>query len=120
MKGMDLSGKPGMVQAMQIPPTLGHPPMPRHPAALGDVAIDYRAPAAQLHDALGGSVLEGEISLLVVAGAVATFVDGLSEKPGGAKLVVKRNYRGPFPPPCRPDTAASPSCCQAAPDSQGH
>ena len=29
MKGMNLSGKPGMVQAMHIPPTLGHPPIPR-------------------------------------------------------------------------------------------
>ena len=28
MNGMNLSGKPGMVQAMQMPPTLGHPPMP--------------------------------------------------------------------------------------------
>src|SRR5262249_56157041 len=28
MKGMNLSGKPGMVQPMQIPPTLGQPPMP--------------------------------------------------------------------------------------------
>jgi hypothetical protein len=29
MKGMNLSGKPGIVQAMQMPPTLGHPPIPR-------------------------------------------------------------------------------------------
>src|SRR4051812_36045151 len=29
MKGMNLSGKPGMVQAIQMPPTLGQPPMPR-------------------------------------------------------------------------------------------
>jgi hypothetical protein len=28
MKGMNLSGKPGMVQPMQMPPTLGQPPMP--------------------------------------------------------------------------------------------
>src|SRR5689334_888213 len=28
MNGMNLSGKPGMVQAMQMPPTFGHPPMP--------------------------------------------------------------------------------------------
>ena len=28
MNGMNLSGKPGMVQPMQIPPTFGHPPMP--------------------------------------------------------------------------------------------
>src|SRR5262249_28257467 len=26
--GMNLSGKPGMVQPMQTPPTLGQPPMP--------------------------------------------------------------------------------------------
>jgi hypothetical protein len=28
MNGMKRSGKPGIVQAMQIPPTLGQPPMP--------------------------------------------------------------------------------------------
>src|SRR5689334_4361387 len=27
MKGMNLSGKPGIVQAMQMPPTFGQPPM---------------------------------------------------------------------------------------------
>ena len=28
MNGMNLSGNPGIVHAMQIPPTLGQPPMP--------------------------------------------------------------------------------------------
>jgi hypothetical protein len=28
MKGMNLSGNPGMVQPMQIPPTFGQPPIP--------------------------------------------------------------------------------------------
>src|SRR3954453_7254797 len=28
MNGMNLSGKPGIVQPMQIPPTLGQPPIP--------------------------------------------------------------------------------------------
>ena len=28
MNGMNLSGKPGIVQAMQIPPTFGQPPTP--------------------------------------------------------------------------------------------
>ena len=28
MNGMNLSGKPGMVQPMQMPPTFGQPPMP--------------------------------------------------------------------------------------------
>ena len=28
MKGMNLSGNPGIVQPMQMPPTFGQPPMP--------------------------------------------------------------------------------------------
>ncbi len=28
MNGMNLSGKPGIVQPMQMPPTLGQPPTP--------------------------------------------------------------------------------------------
>src|SRR5688500_20360041 len=28
MNGMNLSGKPGIVQPMQMPPTFGHPPTP--------------------------------------------------------------------------------------------
>ena len=35
MKGMNLSGKPGMVQPMQMPPTLGQPPMPAIQPRLG-------------------------------------------------------------------------------------
>ena len=32
MNGINLSGKPGIVHPMQIPPTFGHPPMPAiHP-----------------------------------------------------------------------------------------
>ncbi len=32
MNGMNLSGKPGIVQAMQMPPTFGQPPIPAcHP-----------------------------------------------------------------------------------------
>ena len=81
MNGMNLSGKPGMVQPMQMPPTLGQPPMPRHPAALGNVAVDHRSPAADLDDALGRAVFLGEIALLVIAGAVAAFVHGLAEQP---------------------------------------
>ena len=57
-----------------------------HPAALGDVAVDHRTPAAQLHDALGRAVLVGEIALLVVAGAVAAFVHGLAEQPRRPQL----------------------------------
>src|SRR6478609_1388547 len=35
MNGMNLSGKPGMVQPMQMPPTFGQPPMPLIQPRLG-------------------------------------------------------------------------------------
>src|SRR5215468_8632791 len=35
MKGMNISGNPGMVQPMQMPPTFGQPPMPRIQPRLG-------------------------------------------------------------------------------------
>src|SRR5690606_19853561 len=47
-----------------------------HPTALGHVAVDHRAPAPDLHLALGGVVVVGEVALLVVAGPVATLVHG--------------------------------------------
>src|SRR3954454_12154529 len=52
-----------------------------HPAALGDVAVDHRAPAADFNQALRRTILVGEVGLLVVAGAVATLMDGLAEQP---------------------------------------
>ena len=52
MNGMNLSGKPGIVQAMQIPPTFGQPPTPFDPAANRDVALDHGAAAAELHETL--------------------------------------------------------------------
>ena len=63
------------------------------PAAFGHVALDHRAPAAELHDALRGVVLGREVALLVVAGAVATLVHRLAEQPRRAQLVVERDHR---------------------------
>ena len=39
MNDMNLSGKPGMVQPMQIPPTLGQPPMPFIHPRLGTLQL---------------------------------------------------------------------------------
>src|SRR4051794_16658651 len=63
-----------------------------HPAALGDVAVDDRAPAADLHEALRRVVVLGEVALLVVARAVAPLVDRLAEQPLRAQLVVERDH----------------------------
>src|SRR5262249_45299507 len=53
----------------------------RHPAALGDVAIHDRPPAADLDEALGRAVFVRKVRLLVVAGTVATFMYRLAEQP---------------------------------------
>ena len=39
MNGMNLSGKPGIVQPIQIPPTLGQPPMPAIQPRLGTLQL---------------------------------------------------------------------------------
>src|SRR6266550_5574018 len=39
MNGMNLSGKPGMVQAMQMPPTFGQPPTPLIQPRLGTLHL---------------------------------------------------------------------------------
>src|SRR5690606_5911688 len=65
-----------------------------HPTALGHVAVDHRAPAPDLHLALGGVVVVGEVALLVVAGPVAALVYGLAEQPGRSQLVVQLDGRG--------------------------
>src|SRR6201995_5206309 len=52
---------------------VGAPAHAVDPAALGHVALDHRAPAAQLDQALGGAVLGGEVALLVVAGPAWLF-----------------------------------------------
>src|ERR1700723_3512045 len=50
-----------------------------HPSSFGDFAVHDWTPAAELHNAFRGAVLLGEISLLVVTGAVATVMYGLPE-----------------------------------------
>src|SRR6478672_13783327 len=63
------------------------------PAALRHVALDDRAPAPELDDALGGAVLRREVTLLVVAGAVAALVDGGAEQPARPQRLVERDHR---------------------------
>src|SRR3954454_5785238 len=62
-----------------------------HPPALGHVAVDDGAPAADLDLALWRVVVLGEVALLVVAGAVAALVHGLAEQPLRAQGLVERD-----------------------------
>ena len=74
---MNLSGNPGIVHPMHIPPTFGHPPIPAIHPRLGTLQLTNRAPAAELDDALRRAVVRGEVGLFVVPGPVTAFVDCL-------------------------------------------
>ncbi len=77
---------------MQMPPTFGQPPMPLIQPRFGHVALDDRSPAPELHEALGGSVLDREVALLVVARSIASLVDRRAEEPGGTQRLVERDH----------------------------
>ena len=108
MNGMNLSGKPGMVQPMQMPPTFGQPPMPAIQPRFGTLQFTTGPQQPELDDALGRAVLGGEVALLVVAGAVAAFVDRLAEQPRRPQLRRRAGSSGRGPRPDRADRAASP------------
>ena len=93
MNGMNLSGKPGMVQPMQMPPTFGQPPMPAIQPRLPTLQLTTgpQQPSLTMH--LGEPYSVGEVGLLVVAAAVAALVDGLAEQPGRPQLLVERDHR---------------------------
>src|SRR5215469_11105519 len=65
-----------------------------HPTAFANVAVHYWSPAAQFHDALRRTVNVGKVPLLVVAAAVASFVNRFAKQPFGPQLVIERNHRG--------------------------
>src|SRR5579884_2298389 len=67
---------------------------PGHPPSLGHVAVDHRAPAADLDQALRRVVVLGEVALLVVTGPVAPLVYGLAEDPLRPQRLIERDRRG--------------------------
>src|ERR1700733_12078766 len=75
----ELVGKSGHRATDANSPHIGAAADSRHPATFGHVALHDWSPTAQFHDALRGSILGREVALLVVAGAVATFVYGSAE-----------------------------------------
>src|SRR5580704_407861 len=66
-EGHELVGEPRHGAADADATHVGAPTDPVDPAPFGHVALDHRAPATELHDALGRAVLGGEVALLVVA-----------------------------------------------------
>jgi hypothetical protein len=93
MKGMNLSGNPGIVQPMQMPPTLGQPPIPEIQPRFRHIALHHRAPAADLNEAFGGPIFLREIGLLVIGGAIATIMHNVAEQLSRAAKIVHRDHR---------------------------
>ena len=99
--GMNLSGKPGIVQPMQTPPTFGQPPMPLIQPRLPTLhcTTGPQQPSLTMHLGEPASMRSGEVGLFVVAAAVAAFVDRVAEQPGRPQLLIERNHREPGRPP---------------------
>ena len=53
MNGMNLSGKPGIVQPMQMPPTFGQPPIPSIQPRLVTLQLTTGPQHPKFHEALG-------------------------------------------------------------------
>src|ERR1700733_10666358 len=94
MNGINLSGKPGMVHPMQMPPVRTTAD-PRHPAPLSHIALHHRPPASELHDAQSRTVLIRKLALLIVSAAVAAFMQRLPKEPGWAQRFVERDHGRP-------------------------
>src|SRR5439155_15291432 len=62
-------------------------------ASIHDIAVDHRALAADLDQALLVAVLPGELPLLVVAGPAAPAVHGLAEEPRRPPELVELGQR---------------------------
>src|SRR5580698_8033211 len=60
---------------------VGASPHAAHPTTLGDVALDDRTPAPQFDETRWRVVFRSELTLLVVAGAIATLMNGVAEQP---------------------------------------
>ena len=59
----------------------------------GDITLDHGAPAAKRDDALGRAILVGEVRLLIVPAAVATFVERGLKEPRGSELLIEGDHR---------------------------
>src|ERR1700691_5508707 len=63
-----------------------------HPAALADVTLHDGSPATEFHDAGGRTILFGELRLLIISAAIASFVYGCAKQPSGTQRIVERNH----------------------------
>ena len=94
MNGMNLSGKPGIVHAMQMPPDVRAAADAADPAADRHVALRDRSLAAELDQAPAVSAGRArELALLGEAGAAAALLHGPAEQPLRTALLVELEHR---------------------------
>ena len=85
--------KPGHRAANADPANVRTTAKTCHPSTFRHIAVHYRSPAAKFHNALWRTVFIGKLSLLVIAAAIATFVNGLAKQPRGPTGFNARRYR---------------------------
>ena len=107
MNGMNLSGNPGIVQPMQIPPTFGQPPMPAIQPRFGTLQFTT-GPQQPMRPGIPACHIPWRIGLARSSRPVATFMHRLAEQPFRPQLVVERNHRGQARPLDKANRAASP------------
>ena len=93
MNGHELVGKSGHGAADADAADVRAAADAAHPAALADVALHHRPPAAELHDARLRAEFVGEIALLIIAAAIAALVQRFGKKPCRPQKLVERNHR---------------------------
>src|SRR5580698_9057932 len=94
-EGHEFIGETGHSATDTDPTDVGTPADAGHPPAFANIALHHRSPATQFHDALNVAILFREFGLLVVAGPVTPFMNGLSKEPGRTKAVVERDHGRP-------------------------
>ena len=120
MNGMYLSGKPGIVQAMQMPPTFGQPPMPFTQPRSGTLHFTTGPLQPSLtRQRWSEPYSRGEVAVLVEGGAVAALVRRAPEEPLRPQLRRRARSSAPCRRAAARGRAASRWCCRAARGSPG-
>jgi len=95
INGMNLSGNPGIVQPMQMPPTLGHPPMPRIQPRLVTLQSTTGPQQPNFTEALGRSIVGSKSRPVRSKSRDRNFVYRLAKKPCRPQLFCPTESSGP-------------------------
>ena len=66
---------------------------PAHPSSLAHVALHYRTPASELHNALWRSIFFSKFALLVISAAITSLMQRRAKQPRRTERLIERNHR---------------------------